>query len=349
MAQQTTTTQGPVDRAWLDDFLERWDAAWDTHEPDRVLALMTDDIVYKDSAWPKPMRGHGGRPRVPGVRLDRDARRALRGDRGPVPAPDEPKAAFYWRGTGTHTGPIDPPGLAPTGKSVEFYGADFHEYRDGKVARLRIVFDMADLMRQFGVLPPAGSREERMMAKVTNLRAQAAGRRASGSARAVTIAPVARFVTVTAGRRWPRRALRSCRSSARGALSVTVTRAAGRDRPAHAPVAVRLRPRRSVAATLTSTGDVAGLRKDDLHCRSHERDARGARPPAAGGREAGPVPPARRGRPGRLAWTGATWVRSVAGGGSSTGKQPSCVSPGSKSATRSSSSQANVSMPSPSV
>jgi predicted ester cyclase len=94
---------------------------------------------------------------------------------GPFLHPTEPKVAFYWRGTATQTGRIDPPGLAPTGKAVDFNGADFHEYRDGKLARLTIVFDMADLMRQLGVLPGPGSREERVMAKMTNLRGKLPG------------------------------------------------------------------------------------------------------------------------------------------------------------------------------
>jgi steroid delta-isomerase-like uncharacterized protein len=172
---QNTASAAALDPQWLDDFLERWEAAWDSHEPDRVLELMTDDIVYDDTAWPRTMRGPA------------DVREFLeytwRGlpdahfefIEGPFIAPGEPKAAFYWRGTATHTGLIDPPGLAPTGKKVEFYGADFHEYRDGKVARLKIVFDMAGLMRQLGVLPPPGGRQERMLAKVTNLRGKLPG------------------------------------------------------------------------------------------------------------------------------------------------------------------------------
>ena len=56
-----------------------------------------------------------------------------------------------------------------------FDGADFHEYRDGKVCRLRIVFDMADIMRQLGVLPPTGGGQERAMTKLTNLRARLPG------------------------------------------------------------------------------------------------------------------------------------------------------------------------------
>jgi len=174
MAQQATASQA-VDRQWLEDFLERWDAAWDSHEPDRVLELMTDDVVYDDSSWSKTMRGHADVREfleyvwrgMPDVRF--------RTIEGPFLHPSEPKASFYWVGTGTHTGPTDPPGLSPTGKSVEFNGADFHEYRDGKVARLTIVFDMSELMRQLGVLPPEGSRQERVMAKLTNLRGRLPG------------------------------------------------------------------------------------------------------------------------------------------------------------------------------
>ena len=175
MAHNTATTAAGIDREWVDDFAQRWLDAWNSHEPDTLLALMTEDIVYDDSAWPKQMRGHGdvreflqhtwqGLPDMRFELVD-----------GPYLAPGEPKAAFYWRGTATHEGALNPPGLAATGKRIEFEGVDTHEYRDGKVARLRIVFDMAGTMRQLGVLPPAGGREERMLAKVTNLRGKLPG------------------------------------------------------------------------------------------------------------------------------------------------------------------------------
>jgi hypothetical protein len=91
---------------------------------------------------------------------------------GPYVIPGEPKAAFHWRGWATFTGPLDPPGFAPTGGSADFQGADFHEYRDGKVARLRIVFDMADILRQLGLLPERGSAAERAMVGMQKLRAR---------------------------------------------------------------------------------------------------------------------------------------------------------------------------------
>jgi steroid delta-isomerase-like uncharacterized protein len=169
MTEQHVRTEG-VDVAWVRSFAEEWLAAWNSHDPQQVLALMTDDIVYDDSAWPTTMRGHAdvraflehSWAAIPDMRFElRD---------GPYVHPDGPKAAFWWNGYGTHTGPLDPPGLAATGKSMTFDGVDLHEYRDGKVARLRIVFDMAGVMRQLGVLPPTGGREERMIAKAANMR-----------------------------------------------------------------------------------------------------------------------------------------------------------------------------------
>jgi steroid delta-isomerase-like uncharacterized protein len=169
MTEQQVQSAG-VDAAWVADFSQQWLDAWNSHEPERLLALMTEDIVYEDTAWPRTMHGHGDVREfvhhawagIPDMRFEMRA--------GPFVHAHEPKAAFWWNGFGTHTGPIDPPGLAPSGKSLTFDGADFHEYRDGKVARLRIVFDMGAVMRQLGVLPEAGSREEKLMAKAAGVR-----------------------------------------------------------------------------------------------------------------------------------------------------------------------------------
>jgi steroid delta-isomerase-like uncharacterized protein len=169
---ETQITPTAIDPAWVEDFAQRWLAAWNSHDPDRLLALMTDDVVYDDSAWPARMHGHEDVREflthtwraLPDLRFELDT--------GPLVSRSEPQAAMYWTGTATHTGPIDPPGLAPTGKRLAFHGADFHEYRDELVSRLRIVFDMTDVMRQLGVLPAAGSRGERAMATLQRLQSR---------------------------------------------------------------------------------------------------------------------------------------------------------------------------------
>src|SRR4051812_35358883 len=112
-----TTTQG-IDQQWVAGFIGQWAGAWNSHDPERLLALMTDDIVYDDSAWPTTMRGHADVREfldhtwrgIPDLRFE--------GREGPYVVAGEPKAAFWWDGHGTHTGPLDPPGLAPTGKRM---------------------------------------------------------------------------------------------------------------------------------------------------------------------------------------------------------------------------------------
>src|SRR3954449_5820982 len=138
MTQQDVATADRLDPAWVEDFIPRWAAAWNSHDHEQLLALMTDDIVYDDSAWPKTMRGHAD------VRefLDHtwraipDLRFELR--EGPYVRAGEPKAAFWWDGYGTHTGVLDPPGLAPAGKGMEVDGAAVLDYRAGQAARLRV-------------------------------------------------------------------------------------------------------------------------------------------------------------------------------------------------------------------
>ena len=158
-----------VDPEWVKEFMARWADAWNSHEPQRVLDLMTDDIVYDDSASPETMRGHADVRAFLDMtwRAFPDLHFEAIGE--PLVGAHEPRAAIWWRGTATHSGRIEPPGLDPTGKRIEFEGADFHTYRDGQLARLQIVFDMADLLRQLGVLPPPGSVGEKAITTLGNL------------------------------------------------------------------------------------------------------------------------------------------------------------------------------------
>ena len=59
-AQAEVTAAAPAEASieWIRDFEQRFQDAWNSHQADRVLALMTEDIEYRDDAWPKTMRGH---------------------------------------------------------------------------------------------------------------------------------------------------------------------------------------------------------------------------------------------------------------------------------------------------
>ena len=76
---------------------------------------------------------------------------------------------------GTNTGRIDPPGFAATGRSMAIEGVDLWTMREGRIAVYRAFYDMNDLVRQLGLVPPPGSPPEKAM--VALQRAQAAIRR----------------------------------------------------------------------------------------------------------------------------------------------------------------------------
>ena len=149
---------------WIHEFVGRWLEAWNSHQADSVLSFLTEDVEVRDDSWPKTMHGHSDvREFLESLwRAVPDMTFELL--EGPYVIPGEARASFHWRGLGTFTGRMDPPGFAPTGRRWEIDGADFHEYRDGRIARLRVVFDMMTLARQLGVLPATGSRAERAMA-----------------------------------------------------------------------------------------------------------------------------------------------------------------------------------------
>jgi steroid delta-isomerase-like uncharacterized protein len=157
------------------DFDAQYVAAWNSHDPDRLLALMTDDIVYDDDLWPDTMRGHADVREFLEViwRAVPDLQFELL--QGPYYVEGGKQTAMgRWRGWGTMTGPLDPPGFGPTGRRFEFFGADFHEYRDMKISRLHIIFDRMKIAQQLGLLPAAGSRGERAAARLQRLWARVA-------------------------------------------------------------------------------------------------------------------------------------------------------------------------------
>jgi steroid delta-isomerase-like uncharacterized protein len=159
-----TASEATPSIEWIRDFTPRWLEAWNSHEPARLLALMSEDVEYRDDSWPKTMRGHADvREFLEAIwRATPDMTFELLS--GPYVIPGEPRAAFHWRGFGTHTGLLEPPGFAPTGRRWELDGVDFHEYRDGRVCKLRIAFDMLSASRQLGLMPAAGGRAERALA-----------------------------------------------------------------------------------------------------------------------------------------------------------------------------------------
>ncbi|MDT5257618.1 MAG: hypothetical protein QOD10_2698 [Mycobacterium sp.] len=158
----------PITEPWLREFVATWLKAWNSHEPEQLLALMTDDIVYHDDSRPFVMHGHD---------QVRDWLLALWHANpdltftvvGIYIMPGEPKAAIHWQSKGTLVNKLEPFGFRPTGRPVTVDGVDLHTYREGRISAVRAAFDMLEVARQAGLLPAAGGRLERLGAPAIGL------------------------------------------------------------------------------------------------------------------------------------------------------------------------------------
>lgn len=157
---------------WLESFGERYLAAWNSHDPEAVAACATEDVVWVDPALPQPARGHAeladfvvsGCTAFPDLRFTEDASPAITEDR---------LAAYIpWRMSGTNTGPLDPPGFAPTGKAIDIPGFDIWRFRDGLIWRYEAIYDSSLIARQLGLMPPPGGFAERSMVRLQRLQAR---------------------------------------------------------------------------------------------------------------------------------------------------------------------------------
>jgi steroid delta-isomerase-like uncharacterized protein len=172
-----TTTEGQATTA-LDEFCARYLDAWNSRDETRMAPLVTDDVVWYDPALPAPARGT-----AEVQQFMRDAWRAFPDLRFEEPEPHAHRTAegghvaWAWRMLGTWTGPLDPPGFAPTGRAFQIDGVDLWELRDGRIAHYRAFYDMNGLAQQLGIAPPPGSRGERAMVRLQRLQARMMRRR----------------------------------------------------------------------------------------------------------------------------------------------------------------------------
>jgi SnoaL-like protein len=151
-----------LDEDMLRSFSARWHAAWNSHDHSQVAALCADDVEWHDPSLPEP--GHGAAViaglmetlarACPDFRFEETEPAYL--------SPTRAKAIAPWRFTGTMTGPLIPPGFAPTGRRIEFHGDDHWEFRDAVVCRCEAVYDLNGIGIQLGAVPPPRSTGERM-------------------------------------------------------------------------------------------------------------------------------------------------------------------------------------------
>jgi steroid delta-isomerase-like uncharacterized protein len=82
-------------------------------------------------------------------------------------------AAVRWRATGTFDGTAKFEGMSPNGASIEIEGCDMLTIRDGKIVENFAYLNGADMARQLGAMPPAGSVAEKGMIGAFNAKTAA--------------------------------------------------------------------------------------------------------------------------------------------------------------------------------
>ena len=161
MATGSDFTGDPIEPLAFDSFSRRYLAAWNSHDPAAVAACATHDVTWDSPALPQPGQGHDAVIGVvaatiaafPDYQFTQPAASAI--------AEDQLTAYLPWRMTGTNTGSFDPPGYAPTGRSVDLTGIDVLRFRDGLIWRYQSVYNYSLVARQLGLGLPRGGSFER--------------------------------------------------------------------------------------------------------------------------------------------------------------------------------------------
>ncbi len=124
-------------------------AAWNARDLDAFVALLAEDVWWHDLGMLHP-------PVIGRDAVRRFGELVLRAFpdfayelRGPVCVAEDGSACLVpFTVTATNSGPYDPPGLAPTGRRVQFDGLDYLRFRDGLVAHIETRFDVVDAAGQ---------------------------------------------------------------------------------------------------------------------------------------------------------------------------------------------------------
>lgn len=121
--------------------------AWNTRDPERVLAVFTEGGTYEDPTTAGPLSGPGIVGYVnsllamlPDLSFDVV-------DIGPIAG--TPKVVLQWLMRGTNTGPL--PGGPPLGHTIALPGVDILTVSGGRLASVQGYFDMQTTYQQLGL------------------------------------------------------------------------------------------------------------------------------------------------------------------------------------------------------
>lgn len=143
----------PITAAFVRDFGSRWEAAWNSHDTGQVMALLHPDIRWNDTIfWPELIHGHTDMrayiDKIWAVMPDVHFKEVQL-----FSAPEDGRALYLFEQT------TSAPPAAGTAKTATTFGCDiFLGFQDGLLSDYMAQYEITEMMRQFGMLPPRGGR-----------------------------------------------------------------------------------------------------------------------------------------------------------------------------------------------
>lgn len=135
-----------MEPSWVD----RYTAAWNSHDGGQVAAFMAGSVTYEDLAQGVVEHGPGGVEAY--VERTRQFSGDYRFDVVSYQASGD-RYALEWEMVGTDTGGGN--GMAATNKPYRIRGVSVGQYDgDGKISLNRDYWNLADLLGQLGLFPP---------------------------------------------------------------------------------------------------------------------------------------------------------------------------------------------------
>ena len=144
------TVGARLDGSRLQELIDRYNDAWNSHDVDAILEMHAEDSVFEnhttgDRNVGKEAIGNAIRgifTVFPDLTFE-TRRRYIRED----------LVVQEWTARGTHLGKMNRAGLEvePTGRQVEYRGMDVIPFEHGKVARKDVYSDGVTLLRQLGL------------------------------------------------------------------------------------------------------------------------------------------------------------------------------------------------------
>ncbi|MBI3474687.1 MAG: nuclear transport factor 2 family protein [Acidobacteria bacterium] len=119
-------------------------AAWNSHDPAKMLAIFTDDVYYEDVAFGEISHGKAELSKFAASEYDGVPDLELKLVRASI---DDGHGTIEWTFTGTDKA------VYKTGKKFTVRGVSVVDVRGGKISRSLDYYDISTVMRQVGLLP----------------------------------------------------------------------------------------------------------------------------------------------------------------------------------------------------